>query len=59
MHHRHACVMHLANYQATEAELLMGSGRFIASKSIDLTLPEVGKRLFPGAKIIISTGSRV
>ena len=51
--------MHLANYQATEAELLMGSGRFIASKSIDLTLPEVGKRLFPGAKIIISTGSRV
>jgi len=50
--------MHLANYQATGAELLMGAGRFIAPKTIELTLPDGGKRHVHGAKIIISTGSR-
>lgn len=50
--------MHLANYQATGAELLIGSGRFTAPKSIELTLPDGGKRLLRGARIIINTGTQ-
>jgi pyruvate/2-oxoglutarate dehydrogenase complex dihydrolipoamide dehydrogenase (E3) component len=50
--------VHLANYKSTGAELLMGSGRFAAPKIVELTLPDGGKRLLQGAKIIISTGSR-
>ncbi|MDR3456755.1 MAG: FAD-dependent oxidoreductase [Verrucomicrobiae bacterium] len=50
--------VHLANYKASGAELLLGSGRFTAPKTIELTLPDGGKRLLRGAKIIISTGSR-
>jgi len=51
-------VMHLANFKATGAELLLGSGRFTAPKTIELTPPEGGKRLLQGAQIIISIGSR-
>jgi pyruvate/2-oxoglutarate dehydrogenase complex dihydrolipoamide dehydrogenase (E3) component len=50
--------VHLANYKATGAELLMGSGRFTAPKTIELTLPEGGKRQLRGAKIIISIRMR-
>ena len=32
--------VHLANYQATGAELLMGPGRFTAPKTIELTQPD-------------------
>jgi pyruvate/2-oxoglutarate dehydrogenase complex dihydrolipoamide dehydrogenase (E3) component len=50
--------MHLANFKASGAQLLMGSGRFTASKIIELTSPNGGKRLLHGKKIVISTGSR-
>jgi len=50
--------MHLANFKASGAQLLTGSGRFTGPKTIELTLPEGGTRLLQGAKIIISTGSR-
>jgi len=50
--------VHLANYKATGAELLMGSGRFTGPRSIEVALPEGGKRQLRGAKIIICTGSQ-
>jgi len=50
--------MHLANFKASGAELLFGSGRFTAPKTIELTTPEGGKRLLYGEKIVISTGTR-
>jgi len=50
--------VHLANYKASGAELIMGSGCFTAPGSIEVTLSEGGKRRLRGAKIIISTGSR-
>jgi pyruvate/2-oxoglutarate dehydrogenase complex dihydrolipoamide dehydrogenase (E3) component len=50
--------VHLANFKASGAQLLMGSGRFTGPKTIELTLPEGGTRLLQGEKIIISTGSR-
>jgi pyruvate/2-oxoglutarate dehydrogenase complex dihydrolipoamide dehydrogenase (E3) component len=34
--------MHLANFKANGAELLMGSGRFIGPKTIEVALPEGG-----------------
>jgi pyruvate/2-oxoglutarate dehydrogenase complex dihydrolipoamide dehydrogenase (E3) component len=50
--------MHLANFKASGAELLMGSGRFIGPKTIEVALADGGKRVLQGEKVIISTGSR-
>jgi pyruvate/2-oxoglutarate dehydrogenase complex dihydrolipoamide dehydrogenase (E3) component len=48
---------HLANYKASGAELLMGSGRFVAPKTIELTEPSGRKRLLRGEKIILCVGT--
>jgi pyruvate/2-oxoglutarate dehydrogenase complex dihydrolipoamide dehydrogenase (E3) component len=50
--------MHLANFKSSGAELLLGSGRFIAPKTIEVALPDDGSRFLHGENIIISTGSR-
>lgn len=50
--------MHLTNFKASGAELLMGSGRFIGPKTIEVALPDGGARVLRGDKVIISTGSR-
>jgi len=50
--------MHLANFKASGAELLIGSGRFIGPKTIEVALPEGGTRVLRGENVIISTGSR-
>jgi len=50
--------MHLANFKASGAELLMGSGRFIGPKTIEVALADGGTRVLRGEKVIISTGSR-
>ena len=36
--------MHLANFKASGAELLIGSGRFTGPRTIEVTLPEGGTR---------------
>jgi pyruvate/2-oxoglutarate dehydrogenase complex dihydrolipoamide dehydrogenase (E3) component len=50
--------IHLANYKASGAELIMGSGRFIGPKTIEVTLADGGKRVLRGQNVIINTGSR-
>jgi len=50
--------MHLDNFKASGAELLMGSGRFIGPKTLEVTLPDGGTRVLRGENIVISTGSR-
>jgi pyruvate/2-oxoglutarate dehydrogenase complex dihydrolipoamide dehydrogenase (E3) component len=50
--------MHLANFKASGAELLMGSGRFVGPKTIEVELADGGTRVLRGEKVIISTGSR-
>jgi pyruvate/2-oxoglutarate dehydrogenase complex dihydrolipoamide dehydrogenase (E3) component len=50
--------MHLGIFKATGTELVVGSGRFIGPKTIEVTLPEGGVRVLHGKKIVISTGSR-
>jgi pyruvate/2-oxoglutarate dehydrogenase complex dihydrolipoamide dehydrogenase (E3) component len=50
--------MHLANFKASGAELLIGSGRFTGPKTIELSSAEGSSRRLHGEKVIISTGSR-
>jgi len=50
--------MHIDNFNASGAELLMGSGRFIGPKTIEVTLPDGGTRVLRGENVVISTGSR-
>ena len=50
--------VHLARFKASGAELLIGSGRFIGPKTIEVALADGGTRVLRGEKVIISTGSR-
>ena len=50
--------MHLNNFKASGAELLMGTGRFIGPKTIEVALADGGTRVLRGEKVVISTGSR-
>jgi pyruvate/2-oxoglutarate dehydrogenase complex dihydrolipoamide dehydrogenase (E3) component len=49
---------HLDNFKASGAELIMGSGRFLGPKTIEVTLSEGGIRILRGETVVISTGSR-
>jgi pyruvate/2-oxoglutarate dehydrogenase complex dihydrolipoamide dehydrogenase (E3) component len=49
--------MHLENYRKSGAELVMGTGRFIAPKTIEATLNDGSTRAFHGKNVIINTGS--
>jgi pyruvate/2-oxoglutarate dehydrogenase complex dihydrolipoamide dehydrogenase (E3) component len=44
--------------QCDGAQLLIGSGRFIGPKTIEVALADGGTRVLRGEKVIISTGSR-
>ncbi|MGC3971187.1 MAG: FAD-dependent oxidoreductase [Pirellulales bacterium] len=50
--------MHLKNFATSGAELILGSGQFVAPKTIQVTTADGKDRLVRGEKIIISTGSR-
>ncbi len=50
--------MHLDYYKGSGAELILGSGRFVAPKTIEVTLAGGGTRLLHGKKVIVNTGSR-
>ena len=49
--------MYLENYRKTEAELILGSGRFVAQKTVQVTLPDGTTRRLRGTNVIISTGT--
>jgi pyruvate/2-oxoglutarate dehydrogenase complex dihydrolipoamide dehydrogenase (E3) component len=48
---------HLNAYKASGAELVMGSGRFVAPKTIEVTLNDGGSRLLSGDQIVLNLGS--
>ena len=50
--------VHLDNFKASGAELVIGSGRFIGPKTIEAELASGGTRVFRGENVVISTGSR-
>ena len=50
--------IHVANFKASEVELIMGSAKFTGPKTIEASLKEGGRRVLQGEKIVIGTGTR-
>jgi pyruvate/2-oxoglutarate dehydrogenase complex dihydrolipoamide dehydrogenase (E3) component len=49
--------VYLDAYKATGAEFILGSGRFIAPKTIEVELPDGTKRQLRGENVIVNTGT--
>ena len=49
--------LHLENYRATGAELIMGSGRIVAPKTFEVQLNDGGKRVLSGERVFLNLGS--
>lgn len=49
--------VYLDNYKKNGAEFILGSGHFVAPKTVEVTLPDEKKRQLRGANVIISTGT--
>ena len=49
--------MHLDNYKASGAELIMGSGRFIAPKTVEVSLNDGGTRVLTGDRVALNLGT--
>src|ERR1700676_2988697 len=50
--------MYLDNYRKTGAELILGTGRFLAPRTVEVTLADGTTRQLRGADVIVSTGTR-
>jgi pyruvate/2-oxoglutarate dehydrogenase complex dihydrolipoamide dehydrogenase (E3) component len=50
--------MYLDNYSKTGAEFILGTGRFIAPKTVHVTLADGSTRQLRGTNMIVSTGTR-
>ncbi|BBO34494.1 dihydrolipoyl dehydrogenase family protein [Lacipirellula parvula] len=50
--------MHQQKFAASGAELVMGSGKFITPRTIEVELNAGGMRTFHGKRVVICTGSR-
>ena len=50
--------VYLDNYKKSGAEFILGSGRFIAPRTLEVTLPDGATRQLRGTNVIISTGTR-
>ena len=50
--------IYLENYKKGGAELILGAGRFVGTKTIEVTLPSGTNRRLRGTNIIINTGTR-
>jgi hypothetical protein len=48
---------HLQNYKATGAELIMGTGRFVAPKTLEVQLNDGGTRLLSGNRVFLNIGT--
>jgi pyruvate/2-oxoglutarate dehydrogenase complex dihydrolipoamide dehydrogenase (E3) component len=50
--------LHLANFKASGAELIMGEARFTEPKTVHVTLNAGGTRLLRGERVFINVGTR-
>jgi pyruvate/2-oxoglutarate dehydrogenase complex dihydrolipoamide dehydrogenase (E3) component len=50
--------VYLDNYKKSGAEFILGSGRFIGPRTLEVTLPDGVTRQLRGTNVIISTGTR-
>ena len=48
---------HLQNYKASGAELIMGSGRFVAPKTLEVRLNDSGTRTLAGDQVFLNVGT--
>jgi pyruvate/2-oxoglutarate dehydrogenase complex dihydrolipoamide dehydrogenase (E3) component len=49
--------LHLHNYKTSGAELIMGSGRFVASKTLEVRLNDGGTRVLAGDQVFLNLGT--
>src|SRR6266481_1694512 len=50
--------MYMENYRNTGAEFILGTGRFLAPRTVEVTLADGTTRQMRGANVIVSTGTR-
>jgi pyruvate/2-oxoglutarate dehydrogenase complex dihydrolipoamide dehydrogenase (E3) component len=50
--------MYMENYRNTGAEFILGSGRFVAPRTVEVALPDGSTRRLRGTNVIVSTGTR-
>ena len=50
--------VHRRNYQASGAELVMGEGRFVAPRTIELRVREGGARRYTAERVFLNLGTR-
>ena len=48
---------HLKNYRESGAELIMGSGRFVGAKTLEVNLNDGGTRTLTGDKVFLNVGT--
>ncbi len=48
---------HLRNYKTSGAELIMGDGRFVAPKTLEVSLNDGGTRTLVGAQVFVNVGT--
>jgi pyruvate/2-oxoglutarate dehydrogenase complex dihydrolipoamide dehydrogenase (E3) component len=49
--------LHLHNYKTSGAELIMGSGRFVAPKTLEVCLNDGGTRVLAGDQVFLNIGT--
>lgn len=49
---------HMANFQKSGAELVMGAGQFVAEKTVEVALNDGGTRTLRGEMVVVNTGTR-
>jgi pyruvate/2-oxoglutarate dehydrogenase complex dihydrolipoamide dehydrogenase (E3) component len=49
--------LHLHNYKTTGGELIMGSGRFVAPKTLEVQLNDGGTRVLAGDQVFLNLGT--
>src|SRR5262249_33038223 len=49
---------HVQTYKATGTELIMGSGRFVAPKTLEVRLNDGGTRVVAGDRVFLNVGTR-
>src|SRR6266478_3432713 len=50
--------MHLDQYRASGAELIMGTARFVGPKTVEVRLNDGGTRLLAGERVFLNVGTR-
>ena len=50
--------MYMENFKNTGAEFILGTGRFVAPRTVEATLADGTRRQLRGANVIVSTGTR-